>query len=298
MFSDRSYMRDEYGGRATSAVVWLLSAIAAGFIVQLVIHRWFGVAAGRGFDAVLGLSMDGLRNGQYWTVFTYGFLHDTGPLVLLHVLLNCLALWVLGRELLPVLGSKRFFLFWFFALGMGAALWTATNWRFSGSVIGASPGVAGLLVLYGCIQPNNRVTLLLLFVPVTFVVKYLVFTVLGAELLGWFFFDVMGKTSVLGWEHSAHLGGMTAGWLYFRLVYSREWKTLDGRAEMELPKWFKRAKTTATVPPAFKLNLSSREDVKAEVDRILDKINSDGFNALTPEEHRVLDGARDVMSKP
>lgn len=298
MLSDRSYIKDGYGGRATSVLVWLLSAIAAGFVIQLVVHRWFGEAAGRSFDFLLGLSVDGIKAGQFWTLFTYGFLHDTGPLVLLHVLLNCLALWFLGKELLPLLGSRRFLILWFFGLLCGGLLWMATNWRFTGSVIGASPAIASMLVLYGCLSPNHRITVLFFFIPVTVVVKYVVFAALALEMIGWLLFDAVGKASPLGWEHSAHLGGMAAGWMYYRWVHLREWQNPDARPEMELPRWFKKSKAAPTPPPAFKVNLTTREDMKAEVDRILDKINSEGFNALTAEERRILDDARNVMSKP
>jgi hypothetical protein len=34
------------------------------------------------------------------------------------------------------------------------------------------------------------------------------------------------------------------------------------------------------------------------VDRILDKINSDGFGALTEAEKRLLDEAKDLLSRP
>jgi hypothetical protein len=37
--------------------------------------------------------------------------------------------------------------------------------------------------------------------------------------------------------------------------------------------------------------------LRAEVDRILDKINSEGFGALTAEEKRLLDEARDLLSR-
>ena len=50
-------------------------------------------------------------------------------------------------------------------------------------------------------------------------------------------------------------------------------------------------------PANYKVNLTTRGDLRAEVDRILDKINSSGFGALTAEEKRVLDEARDLMSR-
>jgi len=45
------------------------------------------------------------------------------------------------------------------------------------------------------------------------------------------------------------------------------------------------------------VNLTNRDDLRAEVDRILDKINSQGFGALTADEKRVLDEARDLLSR-
>jgi hypothetical protein len=45
------------------------------------------------------------------------------------------------------------------------------------------------------------------------------------------------------------------------------------------------------------IDLTRREDLRAEVDRILDKINSDGFGALTADEKRLLDDARDLLSR-
>jgi hypothetical protein len=50
-------------------------------------------------------------------------------------------------------------------------------------------------------------------------------------------------------------------------------------------------------PAAYQVNLGSREDLRAEVDRILDKINSQGFGALTADEKRLLDEAKDLLSR-
>ena len=57
----------------------------------------------------------------------------------------------------------------------------------------------------------------------------------------------------------------------------------------------------------YKVNLSGTEpekptrmgkaDLRAEVDRILDKINSQGFGSLTDEEKRCLDQAKDLLNR-
>ena len=41
--------------------------------------------------------------------------------------------------------------------------------------------------------------------------------------------------------------------------------------------------------------MTNRAVMKVEVDRILDKINSDGFGALNEEEKKTLDKARDHL---
>ena len=48
---------------------------------------------------------------------------------------------------------------------------------------------------------------------------------------------------------------------------------------------------------SYTINLGDRGHLRAEVDRILDKINSDGFPSLSAEEKRILDEARDVITR-
>jgi hypothetical protein len=94
---------------------------------------------------------------------------------------------------------------------------------------------------------------------------------------------------------------MAVGWLYYRFVHDAEWQGFSRRkAEVELPHWLKRAPRAAAAvvaAPARRLNLTDRGHVRAEVDRILDKINSHGFGALTAEEKHLLDEARDLLSR-
>jgi hypothetical protein len=95
---------------------------------------------------------------------------------------------------------------------------------------------------------------------------------------------------------SAHLGGMAVGWIYFRFVHDAEWRLLNRRVSVELPRWMKRRQRMAAAP-ARPVSAGNRDEFRAEVDRILDKITSQGFGALTAEEKRVLDEARELLSK-
>ncbi len=273
--------------------------MVAGFILQNVFWRWFGARAGAGFDEAFELSIDGLRSGRVWTLFTYGFLHST--VNFMHIVGNLLGLYFLGRELLPLLGNRRFLYLFFGAIVVGGVVWTAVNWNYGGAVIGASAGVVALLIVFACINPNQPITLLLFFIlPVTIKPKYLAYGLLAMDALGFLFWEVTGTASPLGYAHSAHLGGMATGWFFFRYVYQREWSAPDRSPSIEMPKWFRRAKKTQ--PAAYHVNVGTatpptRDELRAEVDRILDKINSQGFGALTDEEKRRLDEAKDLLSR-
>lgn len=296
MLSDRNYMRDDYPRNATSALTWLISAIIGTFLLQFVFLRWF--KADEAFESLLGLTVANIKAGKVWTLFTYSFLHSTGNL--LHIVGNLLGLYFLGRVLQPVLGSRQLMWVYSAAVVLGGAAWLATHWvTGSGAAIGASAGVAGLFVVFACLYPNQPMTFLLFFIlPVTLKPKYVAFALLGIEGLGFGFYEVMGAVSPFGSAiaHSAHLGGMLAGFLYFRYVHSGTWRLPRSRRDVELPRWLqKNAKTPSAAPS--EIELTRREDLRAEVDRILDKINSEGFGALTPDEKRLLDEARDLLSR-
>ena len=66
--------------------------------------------------------------------------------------------------------------------------------------------------------------------------------------------------------------GMAAGWIYYRYLHELRWQLPSRRAEIELPSWLKKS-AKSPVPPAYTVNVSSPGDLRAEVDRILDKIN-------------------------
>ena len=289
-------MRPQRQDGNTSVLVWLVCSIVAAFILEKVFLTF--LHAGPAFESLFALSANGLREGRVWTLVTYSFLHS--PDNFLHIICNVMALYFIGRELLPVLGPRRFLAIYFAGVVAGGLLWSAVNWHTGALVIGASGGVMTLLIVFACFFPDREVTLLLLFVlPVTVKPKYLALGCAAVDLFGCVFYELMGNPSPLGFAHSAHLGGMAAGFIYFRFIYSTPaWAGRIGRSStVELPQWMKRSSPPAVARPAYRVNHGNREDLRAEVDRILDKINSKGFGALTPEEKRLLDDAREQLSR-
>ena len=304
MLSDRPYMRDDYPREKTSALIWLLSAMVAGFALQIALGaEWL-----RGADVRLvnnfGLSPAALKQGQYWTLLTYSFLHSTG--FIFHVIANCLALFFLGRELAPILGTKRFLGLYAAATVLGGLAWAGVH---SGagadSLLGATAGVMALLAVFDCFYPNEPISFLLFFVvPVTVRPKYVLMGVAALDAIGLVLAEIpaVALPFDLTLACSAHLGGLAVGVLYFRFIHYARWFNPQDRAPAEPVRQAVLAHRSAGAARAEDFSLPtpplSRADLRAEVDRILDKINSEGLPSLSADEKRVLDEAKSVLSRP
>lgn len=300
-------MRGDYVREKTSVITWLISALIAGFTVQLLLGSgWFG-ADGR-VSEFLGLSARAVERGWVWTLFTHAFLHSTTFIV--HVIFNVLALYFLGRELLPMMGAKRFLGVFATATVAGGLAWLAVHWSDTGvpTHLGATAAVEAFFIIFACFFPNQQITFLLFFIfPVTLRPKHVAFFLAGFALLTLIAFEIPGSAMPLGMAiaSSAHLAGMIVGFLYYRFVHDAPWRAgAPANPDVELPRWLKRnRRPAASPPPSYQVNLEppsgvkDREAIRAEVDRILDKINSDGFGALTAEEKQVLDEAKDLLSR-
>jgi membrane associated rhomboid family serine protease len=289
MLSDRPYMRDYPGSRRQiTALTWILAILVAGFIVQ----NGFELAGNTAFFRLFALSSAGFRHGQIWQLLTYPLLHGG----VFHLLCNGLGLYFLGKELQPLLGNQRLTGLLVASAVMGGLVWAAVHFGRGGTVIGCSSAVCALLVVFACFYPDREITLLLFFViPVTLKPKYIVLITAAITVFGVFFYEIPGRMYDIDIAHSAHLGGMLAGLCYYRLFHRSNLWDLSSRPAVALPRWLKRpVQPTAVGDPG---SLPKRDDLRAEVDRILDKINSSGFGALTAEEKRVLDSARDLLSR-
>ena len=295
MLSDRSYMQSQYPRQTTNAVTWVISAVVAGFVLQCVFLRLLNL--GHIIEEALALTVAGIKAGHVWTLLTYGLLHSTTNL--LHVVGNLLMIYFLGKVLEPLLGFRRFLGILVASVLTGALLWVGAHWETGGEpLVGLTAGVTGLFMVFACFYPNQPVSFLLFFIlPVTIRPKYAIVGLLAVELAGFIFYEMMHADSPFGSGigFSAHLGGMLAGWVYYRYIHEARWRLTSGAQGVELPKWMKKTKSSAA--PVAALDLTRREDLRAEVDRILDKINAHGFGSLTAEEKRLLDDARDLLSR-
>ena len=289
MLYDRPYMRQAQRP-AQNLIKILIVANITVFVLQLVLQGAFPTN-------LLALWADNFLI-KPWTFITYSFLHDTRQALPLHLLFNLLGIYFIGKALENFLNPRQLGTLFFGSVLSGSIVWLAANWGQSGStLIGASAGVLGLLTYFCMTRPNEPVTFLLFFViPVTMKPKWLVWGVFALEIYLFLGSELRGMGSV---AHSAHLGGMLGAVLFYRFGMGM---TFPMPSFLQPRKSFRPvARTQARKPMRnpFPSAVQGRDkdDLQREVDRILDKINEQGFGALTPEEKRTLDDAKDVLRR-
>ena len=201
---------------------------------------------------------------RIWQPFTYLFIHKD----FLHVFFNMFILWMFGSELESIWGRKAF-LRYYFTTGVSAGfVWLMLNLSNANHTLaGASGAVYGILLAFGMMFPNRTVYLYFLF-PIK--VKYLVMFLVATE-----FILSMSTTSDI--SHITHLSAVVIGFVYLR--YFWRWKDIRfsiRKYVMEFGLTIQNQKETR------------RTKLQQEVDQILDKINTVGYDGLSKEEKETL----------
>ncbi|GHC12634.1 rhomboid family intramembrane serine protease [Cerasicoccus arenae] len=292
-------MRDRAPIRHVDYFWWSLWIFVGAFVLQNVLGVWLG-AGGFLFDW-FALSIMGITQGKVWTLFTYSLMHAD----MMHFFFNMLVFFFIGRWLSRQLEPKKFLHLIIASAFLGSLVWLVVHAIFGGgAVIGMSAITVGMTIAACLLWPGETITLLLFFlIPVNIRARVLMWVVVGLQAAGFLFIELpqlMGRTLVMndpGSSFSAHLGGALAGYLFYRLLQRPTplFESVTKKVSVEAPKWTK--KRTPATSGKFKVNLSSRNEFSREVDRILDKINREGFQSLSPEEHKILDEAGDVLKK-
>jgi len=205
-------------------------------------------AYGTDLNHILGLYYIGSPLFKPFQIISHMFMHGS----LGHIFFNMFALWMFGKVLEQVWGSKRFFIY-YMVTGLGAVflhslvlsleLHPLVNYvRETYSIntfttdtidqlyamndpkakalaiglvtptIGASGAVFGVLLAFGMLFPNTQ--LMLLFPPIPIKAKYFV---IGYGLIELYLGLTQAGSNI---AHFAHLGGMLFGFVLIKL-----WKT-------------------------------------------------------------------------
>ena len=205
-----------------------------------------------------------LQEYKLWQTFTYLFLH--GGLV--HIFFNMFVLWMFGKELEVDWGKKEFLIF-YFVCGIGSGLVTVlADINSPVTIVGASGAIYGVLVAYGFTYPNRLVYLYGVF-PLK--VKYVV---LGLGLIAFIASLSVAQTNV---SHITHLSGMIIGIIYILLNF--RWKNIR--------LWYIKIRLRSI---QYKQNNQEEEEtqIKMQMDKILDKLNDEGWESLTSKEEEFL----------
>ena len=247
-------------------------------------------------------------------LLTYMFLHAN----LMHLFFNMFSLWMFGRIIEEVFGSKRFLIFYLIC-GVGAGLCQEV-WQIIGGVppyaatIGASGACYGILLAFGLTFPNERIMLLIPPIPIK--AKWLIIGYVALEL----YLSVNSNGNI---AHIAHVGGMLFGWLC--MIAWRMWP----RRRYSFTRWDNRVMVDEARPGFFKrtwskvkglfrrkpklqvkggaafrdrnadyeYNLRKKQEAasarpdpeqQARIDRILEKVKRSGYDSLTADEKREL----------
>ncbi|MBN2234272.1 MAG: rhomboid family intramembrane serine protease [Opitutales bacterium] len=268
----------------------LILLLGGQYHYQSLITRW------------LALSFTSISEGKIWTLLSYAFLHSTGNFF--HILFNLLMIFFMGREITRLHGEGSLLRIMVASVISGGLLFVLVHWGSSLPTIGASAAVYGVLALFCMTRPNEPITIYLYFIlPITIKPKWLLWIMGGHALFGTIAWEWLGSGNSIA--HSAHLGGLIAGIAYYPIL----------TGQLVLPSPFRRRIRVTTVKPdstgfpkvprskrplavEYSVNLSGREELRKEVDRILDKITSQGFASLSQVEKDTLDRARDILGKP
>ncbi len=223
----------------------------------------------------LGISKRGVEDAYSWQFITAAFMHR-GPW---HFICNMLVLYLLGRDVESILGQRH--LLFLYLAGAFAGELAHLFLRPSTSVLlGASGGVAAVVVAYATILPELELTAMLLFlVPVRLKAKYLSY---GAAIVGLVLLLTERGDTV---THSACLGGCAAGWIYAHLLGF-------GR-----PSGIQRALHQRKISGERYRQMNAEQFIAKEVDPLLEKISRAGVHSLTRRERRTLMLAREKLSE-
>jgi rhomboid family protein len=219
----------------------------------------------------LALSREAVLTAYSWEFITAMFLH-TGPW---HLLGSVLVLYFLGRDIEAILGPRHF-LYLFLIGGIAGEVGHLFLMPASSILYAGSGGVAAVLVAYATILPELEL----------FALPIMSFRLKAKQLAGGLLVLALlmlwiDRTGAL--NHSAWIGGCTAGWLYPRFLGFGRPLFLQRRLQQ------RRARNERY------RQMTSAEFIQQEIDPLLEKISRSGIDSLTRAERRILSQAREKV---
>lgn len=219
-----------------------------------------------------------------WNIYqllTYGFAHaslSTGNV--LHIVFNMLVLWQIGRIVEDQIGRNEFLYFYLAAIIFSGIVFGLLNvaGEQNKTIVGASGGVAAVVVLLAFILPNLKLFL--------FGVYPLKAWIIGVLMVGIDFVNaLMNSSDRVAYE--AHIGGAIFAALYF---YSKI-RFTEFMPTKHVAGLFKSKPKLRVHDPDSdedEVDENYKRDAKL-ADEILDKLHREGEESLTRKERKTLE---------
>lgn len=295
----RSYMRDDAlrPPRAFDMVKWILIVLAAAFVLQSIVSVWIGGRTAQTVLSYFWLDRNNITRGLFYTPITYGLLHRD----FFHLLFNGLGIYFAGRVLQARLGPVRVLEVFLLSVILGGLTWllVSTSLGRSGVLLGASAGCFGFLSLFALYYWHETIRFYFWFIPVALRGQQIFLILLGLQAFFFLFSELAPGARSGSVAYSAHLAGFGAGYLYFKVLDQRRtlWEIVGPNRQRSRNRGRRKAAVTKRFMGRYSVNLRGKPapELRKEVDRILDKINTMGFGSLSEDEKNTLDSAKDTL---
>jgi len=283
-----------------SMTTLLLISLVACYAVQWLLEKQLGtdLQGQSRIDRLFTLSLQGLKEGRYYQLITFQFMHAG----FWHLLFNLISLYFFGHAVEEMLGAASMLKLYLLSGSVGGLLHLAFcmvlshfTHHFDPGVVGASAGICGLIAAFATREPNYPITLLVFFVlPVTMLAKWLLLIEAVISVGGLF---MPGSTTA----HAAHLGGMLTGIAFIKWsdIFPGAGRLWESAARRRPARPMVRANVLRAVrrPRKTPEELPPAEFISREVDPILEKISAQGIHSLTERERQILQAAHDKMAR-
>lgn len=275
-------------GNTLTRLIYVNAAVFLGINIALIVLKLFKLDGEVYLDWLAVPSRLTELARRFWTPITYMFAHQS----FMHILFNMLMLFWFGKLFLMYYSEKQLLALYLFGGLMGALAYVgAYNFfpyyedaRFLGVLLGASGAIMAVVVATAVKAPNTEMALLLIGR-----VK-LIYIALAVVLI-----SIFGVTGNNGGGEMAHLGGALAGYLFVALEKkNRDITPFFNRIIDFFVNLFRRKepKLKARKYNAAKMSDGDfnrqKSDNEAEINRILDKIKTSGYESLNSDEKRKL----------
>lgn len=222
--------------------------------------------------------------GLIWEFLTFQFIHGS----IGHVLFNCIGLFFFGPWMERWWGSRKFIGFYLLCGVAGAVFYSLLVFLgvlpmtgMESKLVGASAGIFGIFIGVAMIAPNLRVSLL--FPPIELSMRQLAIALMVISVA-----MIVLPFGVNQGGEAGHLGGAILGFVLVRFP-----QLLGVRRE---PRIVRPASIFDSTEPRVRSRTASQKEMEQELDRILDKISSHGFQSLTDQERETLHKASNPRS--